>query len=174
MNRCRCGCNKRCRNTFVHGHNSKKIKRFRKQHTGFEIAGKRSVCWLWLLAQDKDGYGVSWKNGKSIRAHVELYEEEYGKVPSGLQLDHLCRIRACCRPEHCEAVTSKVNTRRAKTKVTMQIVRHIKKLYGKVSFNGKGRTYAQWTQKELAKKFGLCSDVVFRILHGSFDDLEEV
>lgn len=36
-------------------------------------------------------------------------------VPAGLELDHVCRVRACIRPtaEHLEAVTHKINMQRS-------------------------------------------------------------
>jgi len=35
-----------------------------------------------------------------------------GPIPAGLQLDHLCRNRACVRPDHLEPVRSRENTLR--------------------------------------------------------------
>jgi hypothetical protein len=34
-------------------------------------------------------------------------------VPSGLELDHLCRVRRCVNPAHLEPVTSSENKRRS-------------------------------------------------------------
>ena len=34
-------------------------------------------------------------------------------IPAGMQADHLCRNRACCRPVHLEIVTPRENTRRS-------------------------------------------------------------
>ena len=42
-----------------------------------------------------------------------IYQEKYGLVPSGLELDHLCRNRACINPDHLEPVTRKENHRRS-------------------------------------------------------------
>lgn len=65
-------------------------------------------CWIWTAAQIT-GYGIFWMNGHNVFAHRLLYEAERGSVPDGLQLDHLCRIRNCVRPDHLEPVTALEN-----------------------------------------------------------------
>jgi hypothetical protein len=45
-------------------------------------------------------------------AHRAYYEERYGPLPSGVQLDHLCRTPACVNPEHLEPVSARINTLR--------------------------------------------------------------
>jgi hypothetical protein len=42
------------------------------------------------------------------------YELTYGPIPEGLVIDHLCRVRSCCNPEHLEAVTPEENNRRTR------------------------------------------------------------
>lgn len=44
--------------------------------------------------------------------HRVVYELVVGPIPDGMQLDHLCRQRACCNPDHLEPVTCLVNVRR--------------------------------------------------------------
>lgn len=45
-------------------------------------------------------------------AHRLSYAAHLCAIPAGLTLDHLCRVRACCNPEHLEVVTGRENTLR--------------------------------------------------------------
>lgn len=65
-------------------------------------------CWLWT-ASTNWGYGVLSIDGRSIRAHRFAYELLVGPIPEGLQLDHLCHVRHCVRPDHLEPVTLQEN-----------------------------------------------------------------
>jgi len=70
-------------------------------------------CWLWTASKDRDGYGHFWPRQKAYRrAHRWSYEYHIGPIPDGLQLDHLCRNRACVNPYHLEPVSARTNTLR--------------------------------------------------------------
>lgn len=70
-------------------------------------------CWLWTGAKS-DGYGSFGLEASSVTigAHVWAYNYCIGLVPTGLELDHLCRNRACVNPQHLEPVTHQVNIQR--------------------------------------------------------------
>jgi hypothetical protein len=69
-------------------------------------------CWIWQLAKDRDGYGQKKVGGRQVKAHRFFYEQKHGKIPDGLEPDHLCRVRACVNPDHLDPVTPTVNHRR--------------------------------------------------------------
>ena len=76
-------------------------------------------CWNWLGVRDRDGYGRthigSRANGtlRMVRPHRYVYEELVGPV-GDLVIDHLCRNRLCCNPDHLEPVTAAENVRRGR------------------------------------------------------------
>lgn len=70
-------------------------------------------CWNWMGHRDPDGYGRISIKRQARLVHRVSYEFYVGPIPAGLQLDHLCRNRACFNPEHLEPVTSLVNSRRS-------------------------------------------------------------
>lgn len=69
-------------------------------------------CWLWTAARAPNGYGHFWLDGTMCGAHRVAYELLVGPIPNGLQIDHLCRNRACVNPAHMESVTASENARR--------------------------------------------------------------
>ena len=81
-------------------------------------------CWEWTGSLDGGGYSMMWHEGRCRRAHIVSYELAKGKVPEGLQLDHICHKpetceggisclhRRCINPDHLEAVTQEENTHR--------------------------------------------------------------
>lgn len=70
---------------------------------------KHTNCWVWMAWRSHDGYGRMRLGKKKPFVHRVMYELIKGKIKLGLFIDHLCRNRACCNPDHLEPVTLKVN-----------------------------------------------------------------
>lgn len=123
----------------------------RQSGTDYSIEDRGFVtpCHVWQLGIDKRGYGTF--RGK--KAHRVKWEEANGPIPDGMQLDHLCRVRACCNPEHLELVTAAENSQRGlKAKLTPDQVREIRTLIATTGTN------------DVAAQFGITREQVWNIV----------
>ena len=69
-------------------------------------------CWLWNGCKTLGGYGIIRTDDRKFLVHRVYYEAVVGPIPQGLEIDHVCRNRACVRPLHLEPVTRLENIRR--------------------------------------------------------------
>lgn len=122
---CLCGCGeptviirKTYRGKFLFkGHHTRYLTGHDHRRSVLYEIDVESGCWLWIGAKNQDGYGITGRGkraGRSSHAHRWMWEETRGRVPDGMELDHLCGVRHCVNPDHLEPVTHQENVRRAK------------------------------------------------------------
>jgi hypothetical protein len=70
-------------------------------------------CWEWLGGTNSKGYGFLHWQGKSVAAHRLAYELTNGTIPAGMEIDHRCRNRRCCNPDHLQPLTRRRNMEKA-------------------------------------------------------------
>lgn len=105
---------------------------------------------------DRDGYSIIPSKVTSVRAHRARWAES-GR-PFAEVLDHLCRNRWCCNPDHLESVTPAENVRRgdcAKAdagEVALMRVLHSEGV----------------KQADITREFGLSPSHVSRIVRGLY------
>ena len=74
-------------------------------------------CWEWIGQRNNRGYSVFYVGPtaipRQVLGHRWAYEFFSGqRIPEGMQIDHLCRVRHCVNPDHMEVVTPLINTMR--------------------------------------------------------------
>lgn len=158
---CLCGCGlptsiatySHARCGIVKGHHH----RYRPGHarrvnpdTNYVVVGD---CWIWQSALNADGYGCLIQDGKWHRAHRWFWERANGPVPTGLVIDHLCRMPACVNPAHLEPVTNAENIRRGTgTRLSAADAQGIREAVG--------------THGDVARRFGITREHAWRIRTG--------
>lgn len=85
------------------------------------VLAPRTGCLVWDGRMVRGGYGqigISRQHaaelgiGQTVLVHRLAWELANGPIPEGLQIDHLCRNRACVNVAHMEVVTPSENTQR--------------------------------------------------------------
>lgn len=77
------------------------------------IAVAENGCWEWTHTKLPHGYGRVRINGPQYYTHRLAVEVWKGPIPVGFEVDHLCRNRSCCNPDHLEAVPQRTNILRS-------------------------------------------------------------
>lgn len=80
-------------------------------------------CWLWTRGTNGSGYGCLGLDDGSELAHRYAWERLVGPISEGMTIDHLCRVKLCCNPDHMEVTTYAVNLGRAHTRAAQLAAR---------------------------------------------------
>src|SRR5690606_33499838 len=146
---------------WVKGEPMKYLKGHNARHSPYPDAlyeiDAKTGCWNWLLAKDRDGYGLLHRGGKRHRAHRFFYEQRFGPLPDGMVPDHVCPHGpnpSCVNPDHMQARTLEENSRwKSTTRLTWEDVAIIRLL----ALQG-------ISQYEIARRYGVSqghiSDIV--------------
>jgi len=112
---------------------------------------------MWLRGMKPNGYGFLHRKGySSTSAHRVIYQMYNGALAKGQTLDHLCRNRACVRPDHMEVVTQAENCRRGlRTKFSSEVISDIR------DSRLKGVPY-----KVLMERYGISKPQIYQIAKG--------
>lgn len=113
-------------------------------------------CVIWNKGVLPNGYGYTHVNNVFYLVHRYFYEEKYGKIQKGMQIDHLCRNKLCVNIGHMEVVTPAENSRRRLTsKLSMRNANKIRSQYKQGNI----------TQKALASLYGVGQDEISRVIN---------
>lgn len=77
---------------------------------------RKGNCLVWTGPLNNKGYGQIYLDGRTRVVHRVVYEAVMGRIPEGMELDHLCRNPPCVFPSHLEPVTHRENIRRGKNR----------------------------------------------------------
>jgi hypothetical protein len=151
----------------------KQIARFWKR---VDIQGENE-CWNWTGCATKkvnrsEGLGYSSTGGygmlryapepktvKTVYAHRVAYELTLGGVPQGMTIDHLCRNKLCCNPQHMEIVTRSENSRRQAVKQD-----RVCKMGKESHLRVRQLRQARFSIKEISERFGVSTRTINRAL----------
>lgn len=115
---CACGCGGTTRGEYLFGHKTI-TERISRKLTVDPITG----CWIHSVSPGNDGYArIHLKDG-CAPIHRIVFQSCNGPIPDGMEIDHLCRNRACVRPDHLQLVTHRENVRRGVSRIAKQMAR---------------------------------------------------
>lgn len=140
------------------------------------VRKRSSGCWEWTAATTNRGYGNLLSNGRNVSAHRKAWELTYGRIPAGMCVLHLCDNRCCVNPSHLRLGTVRDNNRDCAAKGRQfHVPSHLKARgsdHGIAKLNEAQvaeilRAYRNgtMTQKELARRYGVCKQTVCNIVH---------
>lgn len=69
------------------------------------------LVWTGAINTRRNGYGFLRVKGRVIWAHRFAWEQKYGPIPDGMEVDHICHNTACVNALHLRTATRAQNMR---------------------------------------------------------------
>lgn len=83
------------------------LERARRRHRQRTVVG--DGCWMWTTPINDQGYGAFAVRRDTKTAHRWAYILFVGPVPDDLEVDHICNVHGCVRPDHLQLLTQAEN-----------------------------------------------------------------
>lgn len=140
--------------------------------------GPIQECWEWQGTKDRRGYGhMSSRRGMSpYKAHRVSYELVIGQIPDGMEVCHKCDNPSCVNPTHLFIGTHQENMADAFKKGRINNYNHecgedhssSKLTWNDVYEIRNVVPSGEFTQRQLAQKYGVCRDTIRNIVSGKY------
>ena len=103
-------CGKHYARWHRHGHPKAGGRRFSDPEEAFAVhAERQGSCLIWAGDKHASGYGRIWADGKRGLAHRYAWERVNGRIPDGMEVDHVCHNTLCVDVEHLRLATRQEN-----------------------------------------------------------------
>lgn len=137
------------------------IERFKRRY----VVNKETGCWEWQRTTLK-GYGAISVDNVLQYAHRVSYELFVGPIPDGALVCHRCDNRRCVNPEHLYAGDYIDNMRDAQERgqYFRERARNVRLKQATVDEIRELWATGQYTQRELAEKFGTAQGHISRLV----------
>ena len=75
-----------------------------------KVSKNHDGCWVWCGCKNPAGYGRMNVDGKAVLAHRWIYQHINNiQLPRSVDVDHICRNKACVNPEHLRSASRSEN-----------------------------------------------------------------
>lgn len=119
-------------------------------------------CWNWKGSKNSKNYGTFWDNANVLAHRISWELHSKQKVPTGMQILHMCNNPSCVNPMHLYCGTHTDNVKDAVNAKRYNNSRG--RLLSDCIINIRKFTTAGFSQRDVAKMVGVGKTTVSRII----------